>query len=157
MVKFIKPGKVVVVLNGRYAGHKAVVVKNFDDGQKGVRFFQNTIRQISSEGGNSRKFVEARIRPRCHCWRRALPPQGHPRHGQEAHCQALQGQAFREDHQLQPLHAHSVCCLRHWGRRAAGDMRIGRSAAAAAWGGGGGGGAGSRRKKKKVAKPCPCP
>lgn len=32
MVKFIKPGKVVIVLNGRYAGRKAVIVRNFDDG-----------------------------------------------------------------------------------------------------------------------------
>jgi len=32
MVKFIKPGKVVIVLNGRYAGRKAVVVKNYDEG-----------------------------------------------------------------------------------------------------------------------------
>ena len=29
---FLQPNKVVVVLNGRYAGHKAVVVKNFDEG-----------------------------------------------------------------------------------------------------------------------------
>lgn len=28
MAKFLKPGKVVVVLNGRYAGKKAVIVKN---------------------------------------------------------------------------------------------------------------------------------
>jgi len=34
MPKFLKPGKVVVVLNGRYAGRKAVIVKNFDDGSK---------------------------------------------------------------------------------------------------------------------------
>ncbi|CEF97804.1 Ribosomal protein L27e [Ostreococcus tauri] len=32
MVKFLKPGKVVVVLAGRYAGKKAVIVKNVDDG-----------------------------------------------------------------------------------------------------------------------------
>ncbi|ABO95935.1 Ribosomal protein L27, component of cytosolic 80S ribosome and 60S large subunit [Ostreococcus lucimarinus CCE9901] len=32
MVKFLKPGKVVVVLQGRYAGKKAVIVKNVDDG-----------------------------------------------------------------------------------------------------------------------------
>jgi len=32
MVKFLKPGKVVVVLRGRYAGKKAVIVKNFDEG-----------------------------------------------------------------------------------------------------------------------------
>ncbi len=28
MVKFYKPGKVVVVLNGRYAGHKGIIVKS---------------------------------------------------------------------------------------------------------------------------------
>jgi len=27
MVKFLKPGKVVIVLNGRYAGRKAVILK----------------------------------------------------------------------------------------------------------------------------------
>lgn len=32
MVKFLKPNKVVVLLQGRYAGRKAVIVKNFDDG-----------------------------------------------------------------------------------------------------------------------------
>uniref|UniRef100_A0A8C4SHW0 Large ribosomal subunit protein eL27 n=1 Tax=Erpetoichthys calabaricus TaxID=27687 RepID=A0A8C4SHW0_ERPCA len=32
MGKFMKPGKVVMVLAGRYAGLKAVIVKNVDDG-----------------------------------------------------------------------------------------------------------------------------
>ncbi|KAK3108620.1 hypothetical protein FSP39_011967 [Pinctada imbricata] len=32
MGKFMKPGKVVLVLGGRYAGRKAVIVKNYDDG-----------------------------------------------------------------------------------------------------------------------------
>ncbi|KDD76779.1 hypothetical protein H632_c107p1 [Helicosporidium sp. ATCC 50920] len=32
MVKFLKPGKVVILLTGRHAGKKAVIVKNFDDG-----------------------------------------------------------------------------------------------------------------------------
>eukprot|EP00344_Euplotes_crassus_P004202 CAMPEP_0196994674 /NCGR_PEP_ID=MMETSP1380-20130617/932_1 /TAXON_ID=5936 /ORGANISM="Euplotes crassus, Strain CT5" /LENGTH=134 /DNA_ID=CAMNT_0042410111 /DNA_START=25 /DNA_END=429 /DNA_ORIENTATION=+ len=31
-MKFIKPGKVVILLNGRFAGHKALVVKNYDSG-----------------------------------------------------------------------------------------------------------------------------
>lgn len=35
MVKFLKPSKVVVLLQGRYAGRKAVIVKNFDDGTQG--------------------------------------------------------------------------------------------------------------------------
>ncbi|KAI9488656.1 ribosomal L27e protein family-domain-containing protein [Zychaea mexicana] len=34
MVKFIKAGKVVVILQGRYAGKKAVVVRNHDEGTK---------------------------------------------------------------------------------------------------------------------------
>ncbi|KNC97747.1 uncharacterized protein SPPG_06748 [Spizellomyces punctatus DAOM BR117] len=33
-MKFLKTGKVVLVLQGRYAGKKAVIVKNFDEGTK---------------------------------------------------------------------------------------------------------------------------
>lgn len=32
MVKIMKSGKVVLVLSGRYAGRKAIVMRNFDDG-----------------------------------------------------------------------------------------------------------------------------
>jgi large subunit ribosomal protein L27e len=32
MGKIMKPGKVVLVLSGRYAGKKAIVMRNFDDG-----------------------------------------------------------------------------------------------------------------------------
>merc|ERR1711976_951790 len=32
MVKFMKPGKVVIVLAGRYTGRKAIIVKQQDDG-----------------------------------------------------------------------------------------------------------------------------
>ncbi|KAK2161049.1 hypothetical protein LSH36_122g07010 [Paralvinella palmiformis] len=32
MGKFMKSGKVVLVLSGRYAGRKAIIVKNYDDG-----------------------------------------------------------------------------------------------------------------------------
>jgi large subunit ribosomal protein L27e len=38
MGKFIKPGKVVLVLAGRYAGKKAIVVKTFDEGTKDREF-----------------------------------------------------------------------------------------------------------------------
>ncbi|ORY94328.1 ribosomal L27e protein family-domain-containing protein [Lobosporangium transversale] len=34
MPRFLKSGKVVVILNGRYAGKKAVIVKNIDEGSK---------------------------------------------------------------------------------------------------------------------------
>ncbi|KAJ3039346.1 60S ribosomal protein L27A [Rhizophlyctis rosea] len=33
-MRFLKSGKVVLVLHGRYAGKKAVIVKQFDDGTK---------------------------------------------------------------------------------------------------------------------------
>lgn len=32
MGKIMKPGKVVLVLSGRYAGKKAIILRNFDDG-----------------------------------------------------------------------------------------------------------------------------
>merc|ERR1719326_651477 len=38
MGKFIKTGRVVVLLNGRYAGKKAIVVKAYDDGSKTRKF-----------------------------------------------------------------------------------------------------------------------
>ncbi|CAA2993019.1 60S ribosomal L27-3-like [Olea europaea subsp. europaea] len=34
MVKFLKQNKAVVLLQGRFAGHKATIVKNFDDGTR---------------------------------------------------------------------------------------------------------------------------
>merc|ERR1712137_859302 len=38
MGKFIKTGRVVVLLNGRFAGRKAIVVKAFDEGSKARPF-----------------------------------------------------------------------------------------------------------------------
>merc|ERR1711879_620656 len=38
MGKFIKAGRVVVLLQGRYAGKKAIVVKVFDDGSRARPF-----------------------------------------------------------------------------------------------------------------------
>jgi hypothetical protein len=38
MVKFLKPGRVVVVLFGRYAGKKAIIVKLFEEGTKDRKF-----------------------------------------------------------------------------------------------------------------------
>lgn len=34
MVKFLKPNKAVVILQGKYAGRKAVIVRSFDDGTR---------------------------------------------------------------------------------------------------------------------------
>ncbi|XP_043688222.1 60S ribosomal protein L27-3-like [Telopea speciosissima] len=34
MVKFLKPNKAVVILQGRFAGRKAVIIRSFDDGTR---------------------------------------------------------------------------------------------------------------------------
>ncbi|KAL0290580.1 UNVERIFIED_CONTAM: 60S ribosomal protein L27 [Sesamum calycinum] len=34
MVKFLKPNKAIILLQGRFAGQKAVIVKNFDEGTR---------------------------------------------------------------------------------------------------------------------------
>ena len=34
MVKFLKPNKAVILLQGRYAGRKAVIVRSFDEGTR---------------------------------------------------------------------------------------------------------------------------
>jgi len=38
MPKFLKPGKVVILTNGKYAGRKAVIIQNFDQGDKANKF-----------------------------------------------------------------------------------------------------------------------
>merc|ERR1719335_2168601 len=38
MGKFIKAGRIVVLLNGRYTGKKAIVVKTFDEGSRARNF-----------------------------------------------------------------------------------------------------------------------
>jgi large subunit ribosomal protein L27e len=34
MVKFLKPGKAVILLQGRFAGRKAVIVRVFEEGTR---------------------------------------------------------------------------------------------------------------------------
>jgi len=47
MGKFLKPGKVVIVLNGRFAGRKAVIVKTFEDGTNSHKFGHVLVAGIS--------------------------------------------------------------------------------------------------------------
>jgi len=63
----IKSGKVVIVLAGRYAGKKAVVVKTFDEGSDEKRFSHCLVAGIargprSVTRGMSKKKVEKRSR-----------------------------------------------------------------------------------------------
>jgi large subunit ribosomal protein L27e len=45
----MQPGKVVIVLQGRYAGKKAVIVKNHDDGTSGRRYGHALVCGLSKE------------------------------------------------------------------------------------------------------------
>lgn len=48
-VKFLKSGKVVILLNGRYAGKKGVIVKTFDDGIDGRKYGHCIVAGIARE------------------------------------------------------------------------------------------------------------
>jgi large subunit ribosomal protein L27e len=72
MVKgIIKPGRVVILLSGRYAGKKAVVVKNHDDGIKKGRKFPHALvagvykapKKITKRMGKARTAKRLKIRP----------------------------------------------------------------------------------------------
>merc|ERR1712070_754071 len=43
MKKIMKPGRVCILLAGRRAGKKAVIVKNFDDGKKGGKSYPHAL------------------------------------------------------------------------------------------------------------------
>ena len=67
MPKFIKPGKVVIVLRGKMAGKKAVVVRNNDNGTKSRKYAHAVIAGIEKaplrvKRGMSRKKIAKRSR-----------------------------------------------------------------------------------------------
>eukprot|EP00899_Mesostigma_viride_P022884 jgi/Mesvir1/3780/Mv08187-RA.1 len=66
MVKFLKPGKVVVLLNGRFAGRKAVIVKNFDDGTSQRPYGHALVTGIASYPRKvSKKLPAKKLAKRC--------------------------------------------------------------------------------------------
>ncbi|ERL86634.1 60S ribosomal protein L27 [Dendroctonus ponderosae] len=70
MGKIMKPGKVVLVLGGRYAGRKAIVVKNFDDGT-GEKPYAHAVvagidrypRKINKRMGKGKMHKRSKIKP----------------------------------------------------------------------------------------------
>ncbi|XP_074281451.1 large ribosomal subunit protein eL27y-like [Silene latifolia] len=47
MVKFLKSGKAVILLQGRYAGKKAVIIKNYDEGTNDRKYGHCLVAGIS--------------------------------------------------------------------------------------------------------------
>jgi len=70
MPKFLKPGKVVIVLNGKYAGKKAVIVENHDDGSKERRYGYAVVagiarypKKITKDMGKKKIAKKTRVKP----------------------------------------------------------------------------------------------
>lgn len=61
MGKILKSGKVVIVLRGRYAGRKAVVVKAFDEGTKERKFGHCTLVSFSAVKHPGRRALVMRL------------------------------------------------------------------------------------------------
>mmetsp|Transcript_16197 Transcript_16197/g.48644 ORF Transcript_16197/g.48644 Transcript_16197/m.48644 type:complete len:148 (-) Transcript_16197:77-520(-) len=72
MGKFIKPGRIVVLLNGRYAGRKAIVAKVFDDGSRSRPFGHALVAgvdraplKVTKTMGKKKIAKRTRVKPFC--------------------------------------------------------------------------------------------
>ncbi|XP_023027111.1 ribosomal protein L27 [Leptinotarsa decemlineata] len=70
MGKIMKSGKVVLVLGGRYAGRKAVVIKNYDDGTSDKQYGHAVVagidrypRKIHKRMGKGKMHKRSKIKP----------------------------------------------------------------------------------------------
>mmetsp|Transcript_31943 Transcript_31943/g.65800 ORF Transcript_31943/g.65800 Transcript_31943/m.65800 type:complete len:148 (+) Transcript_31943:75-518(+) len=74
MGKFLRSGRVVVVLAGRYAGRKGVIVKAFDNGSDGKKFgfcvvvgIDRYPRKITRSMGKKKQEKRSKIKPFIKC------------------------------------------------------------------------------------------
>lgn len=74
MGKILKSGKVVVVLAGRYAGRKGVIVKTFDRGSEGRKFGYAVVvgidrypRKITRAMGKKKTAKRSKVKPFVKC------------------------------------------------------------------------------------------
>ena len=70
--RFIKPGRIVVLLNGRYAGRKAIVAKVFDDGSRSRPFGHALVAgvdraplKVTKTMGKKKIAKRTRVKPFC--------------------------------------------------------------------------------------------
>nr|QBH73519.1 60S ribosomal protein L27e [Embidopsocus sp. OG15479] len=70
MGKIMKPGKVVLVLSGRYAGRKAIVLKTFDDGTSDKQYGHALVagidrypRKVTKRMGKKKIHKRSKIKP----------------------------------------------------------------------------------------------
>lgn len=66
MGKIMKSGKVVLVLSGRYAGRKAIIMKTFDDGTPDKQFGHALVAGIDRYPKRvTRRMNKAKIHKKC--------------------------------------------------------------------------------------------
>jgi large subunit ribosomal protein L27e len=70
MGKIMKAGKVVLVLSGRYAGKKAIVIRNFDDGTSDKQYGHALVagidrypRKVHKRMGKAKIHKRSKIKP----------------------------------------------------------------------------------------------
>ncbi|KZC09690.1 PREDICTED: 60S ribosomal protein L27 [Dufourea novaeangliae] len=70
MVKIMKTGKVVLVLSGRYAGRKAIVIRNYDDGTTDKQYGHALVagidrypRKVHKRMGKAKLHKRSKIKP----------------------------------------------------------------------------------------------
>lgn len=70
MRKIMKQGKVVLVLGGRYAGRKAIIVKNYDDGTADKQYGHALVagidrypRKVHKRMGKGKLHKRSKIKP----------------------------------------------------------------------------------------------
>lgn len=75
MGKIMKPGKVVIILAGRYAGRKAVILKNHDDGNSDKSYGHAVVagidrypKQIYRKHNKEDRKKRSRVKPFIKCY-----------------------------------------------------------------------------------------
>lgn len=70
MRKIMKTGKVVLVLGGRYAGRKAIIIKNYDDGTADKQYGHALVagidrypRKVHKRMGKGKLHKRSKIKP----------------------------------------------------------------------------------------------
>lgn len=70
MGKIMKPGKVVLILSGRYAGKKAIILRNFDDGTSDKQYGHALVagidrypRKVHKRMGKKKIHKRSKIKP----------------------------------------------------------------------------------------------
>lgn len=108
----MKSGKVVIVLCGRYAGRKAIVVRTFDDGTADKQFGHALLagidrypRKVTKKMGTAKLKKKSKIKPFLKVSNLL---------GLHIYCPFISHFCIFVDLQLQPSNANKIQCIGHF-------------------------------------------